>query len=558
MRRGLKIFGARARFLRSLRIEHVVLIVVAWMIATLNSAWWAAVGEGRVWTEPANWLFVVACFVALVALHFVLIAPLANRWTVRPLLTIVVIASAATAYFMRTYAVMMDPTMIQNILKTGTHEAKDLLSWSLVGAVLLWSAVPVAFIWWVKIDRRPWLRSLAVRIGSVVVALVLAVLVILPINQDLTSLMRNQRELRYLITPGNYIYELAASLTLGAKNAGTPREIVGHDAHRVQLAMTSGKPRVFVLVVGEAARAANFSLLGYARITTPELAKLDVIAFRNVFSCGTSTEVSVPCMFSPFGREDYDEYRVRNAEGLLNVLARAGYVVKWLDNQSGCKGVCRGAGIEYQKTDPNSALDLCADGECLDGVLVRRLQTELASVREDTVIVLHMMGNHGPAYYRRYSPEFRRFTPDCATAELRKCSREQVVNAYDNAILYSDHVLAGLVSALEGARSLNTAMIYVSDHGESLGESGLYLHGLPYSIAPSTQTHVPMIAWLSSGFAADGGVDRRCLREKVSANLSHDNLFHSVLGLLDVQTSVYKSARDIFEGCRSDRRPTPA
>jgi lipid A ethanolaminephosphotransferase len=315
--------------------------------------------------------------------------------------------------------------------------------------------------------------------------------------------------------------------------------------------MAEHKPRVLVLVVGETVRAANFSLMGdYARTTTPELARLDVLAFRDVTSCGTSTEVSVPCMFSQWGREDYDERRIRNAEGLLNVLAHAGYAVKWIDNQSGCKGVCQGQGIEYQKIDPKSAPDLCDADECHDGVLVRRLEAELAHVEKSTVIVLHMMGNHGPAYYRRYPPEFRRFTPDCATAELRTCSREQVVNAYDNAVLYADHVLAGLVGTLAKARALDTALLYVSDHGESLGEHGLYLHGMPYSIAPKTQTHVPMVAWLSPSFAADSAVDTRCLRAKSGDALSHDNLFHSVLGLLDVETRVYQPARDIFEDCR--------
>lgn len=541
----------RARLRPMIRVETMVLVVVAWLIAALNTSWWSAAGVGRDWSEPANWLFVGAIFVALVALHFVLLAPVSNRWTVRPLLTVVVIASAATAYFMRTYAVMMDPTMIQNILKTDTHEAKELMSWSLVGSVLLWSALPVAFIWFVRIEHRPWLRSALVRAGAMAGALVVALLSILLVSRDVTSLMRNQRELRYLITPGNYIYGLVRSAAHGAQSARMPREPVGTDARVIRVAMAPQKPRVFVLVVGETVRAANFSLLGsYVRPTTPELAKLDVIAFRNVTSCGTSTEVSVPCMFSQWGREDYDERRIRNSEGLLNVLARAGYAVKWLDNQSGCKGVCQGSGIEYQKIEPESAPDLCVADECLDGILVRRLQLELASIETNTVIVLHMMGNHGPAYYRRYPPEFRRFTPDCATAELRACSREQVVNAYDNAILYADHVLAGLVNALAGARTLDTALLYVSDHGESLGENGLYLHGLPYSIAPDTQTHVPMIAWLSPSFAADHAVDTRCVRAKEGDELSHDNLFHSVLGLLDVQTRVYKPARDIFEGCR--------
>jgi len=319
----------------------------------------------------------------------------------------------------------------------------------------------------------------------------------------------------------------------------------------IRVAMGPQKPRVFVLVVGETVRAANFSLMGsYTRVTTPELARLDIVAFRNVTSCGTSTEVSLPCMFSQWGREDYDERRIRNAEGLLNVLARAGYAVKWLDNQSGCKGVCEGNGIEYQKIDAQSAPELCTGDECQDGILVRRLQAELAHVEKSTVIVLHMMGNHGPAYYRRYPPEFRRFTPDCVSAELRTCSRDQVINAYDNAILYTDHVVAGLVTTLAAARNFDTALMYLSDHGESLGENGLYLHGLPYSIAPKTQTHVPMIAWLSPSYAADHAIDTRCIRDKSNDALSHDNLFHSVLGLLDVETSVYKPGRDIFEGCR--------
>jgi lipid A ethanolaminephosphotransferase len=545
----------RTRLRPMIRVETVLLVVIAWLVATLNSAWWSAAGAGRAWSDPANWLFIGAVFVALVALHFVLLAPVSNRWTVRPLLTVIVIASAATVYFMRTYAVMMDPTMIQNILKTDAHEAKELVSWAMVSSVLLWSAVPLAFIWWVRIEHDPWLRSVLVRAGTMAGALVVAALSILLVSRDFASLMRNQREIRYLITPGNYLWGLTASAIRGAQSANAPREPVGTDARITRIAMAPQKPRVFVLVVGETARAANFSLMGsYARSTTPELARLDVVAFRKVTSCGTSTEVSVPCMFSQWGRQDYDERRIRNAEGLLDVLARAGYAVKWFDNQSGCKGVCQGAGVEYEKIAPSSAPDLCTGDECHDGILVRRLQAELTHIQKNTVIVLHMMGNHGPAYYRRYPPEFRRFTPDCATAELRTCSREQVVNAYDNAVLYTDHVLAGLVTTLASAPGFDTALMYVSDHGESLGENGLYLHGLPYSIAPDTQTHVPMIAWLSPSFAADHDVDTRCVRKKSGDALSHDNLFHSVLGLLDVQTRVYKPARDIFEGCRGGTR----
>lgn len=534
----------------TIRLETLVLAVIAWMMATLNGAWWSAVGAGRDWSQPANWLFVLACFIALTLLHFAVIAAVSNRWIVRPLLTLLVVLSAAAAYFAHTFNVILDPTMIENVLRTDKNEAGDMITAGLLAWVLAWSALPVAFIWLVRLQRVPVLRAVLVRFGTVAGALVLGVLAILPISRDITSFMRNQREARYLITPSNYLWGLALETFHNTKDANAPREPVGRDAHLMHVAMSS-PPHVLVLVVGETARAENFSLLGYARQTNPELAKLDVTAFANVKSCGTSTEVSVPCMFSPYGRADYDEHRIRSSETLLDVLVRAGYHVRWIDNQSGCKGVCKGTGVEYEKIDPKSDPALCKDGECWDEVIAQRLRAELADVRDNTVFVLHMMGNHGPAYFRRYPHAYRKFTPDCATAELRDCSREQVVNAYDNAILYTDHVLARIIETLGAeATRLDSAMLYVSDHGESLGEKGLYLHGIPYSIAPDQQTHVPMIVWLSRTMTDSGDVDARCLHAKANAPFSHDNLFHSVLGLLDVSTSAYREDRDLFDGCR--------
>lgn len=518
------------------------------MVATANSSWWRAITEGRSWLDPASWGLVAACFVCLVAIHFALLAVFANRWIIKPLLTVVVVASASAAYYMHRYAVFLDPPMVQNVLRTDTREARELLSWGMVGWVTLVSTVPVALIWWVRVIRLPWLKTTVIRVASVVGALIVAVLAILMVSRDFTSFMRNHREARYLITPGNFIYGLAVNSMSRVHDVNAIREPVGLDATTIRVAQAE-MPRVLVLVVGETARAENFSLLGYSRDTNPELEKLNVTAFTDVASCGTSTEISVPCMFSQLGRADYDERRIRNSESLLDVLQRAGYKVKWIDNQSGCKGVCRG--VEYVKLDPGAERDLCDGTECFDEVLVRRLRAELEAVHGDTVLVMHMMGNHGPAYFRRYPPEFRRFTPDCATAQLRDCSRQEVINAYDNAIFYTDHVLAGIVEALQrDASRLSSAMIYVSDHGESLGEKGLYLHGIPYAIAPRQQTHVPMVMWFSQRLAMNGDVSARCVQSRAQNAYSHDNLFHSVLGLMNVRTGVYRAERDIFEGCR--------
>jgi lipid A ethanolaminephosphotransferase len=309
-----------------------------------------------------------------------------------------------------------------------------------------------------------------------------------------------------------------------------------------------------VLVVGETARAANWGLNGYARQTTPELAQLPVINFPDVTSCGTNTEVSVPCMFAPVGRRDYDAARIRGSESLLHVLARAGVAVLWRDNQSGCKGVCEGLPQEeIVKLDPPG---LCSDGRCLDEALLAGLDERLATAKGTQLLVLHMLGNHGPSYFRRYPPAFERFKPACTKDDLQLCSREEVVNAYDNALLYTDHVLARVIAKLHGAAArVDSALLFVSDHGESLGENNLYLHGMPYAIAPDVQTRVPMVMWLSSGLPADAGLDPDCLRRRAAQPATHDNLFHTILGLLDVKTALYDPAWDLAQACRKATAP---
>jgi len=308
-----------------------------------------------------------------------------------------------------------------------------------------------------------------------------------------------------------------------------------------------------VLVVGETARAANWGLSGYARQTTPELAQLPVINFAAVDACGTNTETSLPCMFAPVGRRDYDESRIRGSESLLHVASRAGVAVHWRDNQSGCKGVCDG--LSQDEVVSLNPAGLCADGHCLDEGLLSGLDERLAAAaaRPGTqLLVLHTLGNHGPSYFRRYPAAFKRFQPACENDDLRQCSRQEVVNAYDNALLYTDHVLASLIARLQAASDrVDSALVYVSDHGESLGENNLYLHGMPYAIAPDVQTRVPMVMWLSAGLPRAVGLDAACLQRRAAQPAAHDHLFHTVLGLLGVHTALYEPAFDLTSGCRT-------
>jgi lipid A ethanolaminephosphotransferase len=257
-------------------------------------------------------------------------------------------------------------------------------------------------------------------------------------------------------------------------------------------------------------------------------------------------------MFAPVGRRQYDEARIRGSESLLHVVARAGVAVQWRDNQSGCKGVCEG--LPQDTVSTAVAPGLCQADRCFDEGLLRGLDERLRALhnsRGTQLLVLHMLGNHGPSYYRRYPPAFERFTPVCRSDDLGRCTREEIVNAYDNALLYTDHVLATLIGTLSAhADQVDTALLFVSDHGESLGEKNLFLHGVPYVIAPREQTQVPMIMWWSNGFGRSAGLDTDCMRTRSRQPAEHDNLFHTVLALLDVKTSLYTPALDVTHDCR--------
>jgi lipid A ethanolaminephosphotransferase len=392
-------------------------------------------------------------------------------------------------------------------------------------------------------------RSALLRAVTLAVAAAAAIGALLAIYQPLASLMRNHKEVRYLIAPANLLWALGSVVHADTRAAVRPRQPIGLDAVPGERMRQRQRPLVVVMVIGETARTANWGLSGYARQTTPRLAELGVVNFADVTSCGTNTEVSLPCMFAPVGRRHYDEDTIGGSESLLHVAARAGVDVHWLDNQLGCKGVCEG--LPSETINSRSSPGLCENGRCLDEALLQGLDARLAQVRGTHLWVMHPLGNHGPSYFRRYPAAFARFQPECRDDDLRQCSVEAIINSYDNALLYTDHVLAGLIAKLRAReREVDTLLLYVSDHGESLGEKGLFLHGVPYPIAPAEQIRVPMVMWASQGAAAAVGVSWDCLQRRAAEPAQHDHLFHTLLGLLDVGTALHEPRWDLTSGCR--------
>lgn len=536
----------------------LVLATSLWMATLGNWALWQALGELGVLQGVKGWGLAVALAVMVAAALVALQSLLAWRFTLKPAAIVLLLSAAAGAHFMMAYRIVIDSTMLVNVMQTNPGEAADLLSLRLVATLLLGGVLPAWWVWRQPVHYGRGLRRLGRNLLMVLLGLAVVVAAVLASFQPLSSTMRNHKSVRYLINPLNSVYAIGVIVTQPLRRDERTLLPLGTDARLGPSHAGAARPPLLLMVLGETARTGNFGLNGYARPTTPELSRLattePVISWRNAWSCGTNTAASVPCMFSHLGRDGFTG-RKANHENLLDVAQRAGLAVLWLDNQAGCKGVCDR--VPHADTGQLKDPDLCPSGECWDPIMLKGLDERIAALPADArargvLVVMHQMGSHGPAYYKRVPPAFKRFAPECTTNNLQDCSQQQLLNAYDNTIAYTDHFLASGIAWLQKRQVVNdTAMVYVSDHGESLGENNLYLHGLPYAIAPDVQKRVPWITWFSPGFAQRQRLDVACLKGRADTELSHDHYFHSALGLLDVATSVYQPQLDAYAPCRA-------
>ncbi|MDQ0318462.1 lipid A ethanolaminephosphotransferase [Pararhizobium capsulatum DSM 1112] len=493
----------------------------------------------------------IGLYVGLSFLFIAVVIPFSIKYVTKAFFILLIAAAGSAAWFMDRFGVVIDSDMIRNAAETTPAEANHLITPEFLLHMALFVVLPILLVLWVRVVHRPVLQKIARNTAVVAGSLVIVGIVSVAFSKPYTAAIRQHRDLVKMLNPVTPISGAVKYLILTGREKTIIAKPLGQDATLMPPLAGLRKPRVTIIVAGETARAANFSLNGYSRETDPELKKRDVIYFPNTESCGTATATSLPCMFSNLTRAGYSHAGALAQETLVDVLAHAGLDVAWWDNNTGSKGVADR--IKYIDLANTKDPTLCTEGECKDAIFLDRLDAWLDSVTKDSVLVLHQLGSHGPTYYLRYPEEFRRFKPDCRTAEIANCSDEEIVNAYDNTILYTDHFLSEVIDRLaKRSDKLASSMLYMSDHGESLGESGLYLHGTPYLFAPDVQTHVPFVVWLDEDFARSIGVDRSCLsKEAAAGGRSHDNLFHSVLGMTNVQTSIYDKSLDVFSPCKT-------
>ncbi|WP_159566336.1 phosphoethanolamine transferase EptA [Budvicia diplopodorum] len=490
---------------------------------------------------------VVLLFCCLNMIFSVLLLPYLRK----PVAIVLILTGAAINYFMYSFNTVIDANMTENALETNLNETLNLVSFKMVLWFTLLGIIPSIIVALTKVKpSSSVVKFIGFKAINIVASALVIVLIALLFFRDYAPFFRNNKDTVKMLVPSNVVGSLIKNVSNDIE-ANRPFEAIGQDAKRGPNLAQRPKKTLVILVLGETARAENFSLGGYSRDTNPLLSKRsDLTYFDNVSSCGTATAVSLPCMFSNMTRKDYKASAAKHRENVLDILQRAKVSVLWRDNDGGCKGACDR--VPNENSTKLMLPEFCSDGDCKDEVLLDKLNDYIQKLDNDGIIVLHQMGSHGPTYYQRYADAQRKFDPTCDTKQIQDCDRVRLVNTYDNSIVYTDYMVDKTISLLEkNSDKFATSLIYVSDHGESLGENGMYLHGAPYAIAPSQQTHVPFLLWTSKDYRQYQNLNADCLaKEAKQGNFSHDNLFHSLLGIFDIQTGEYKPELDMFRTCR--------
>ena len=529
---------------REVNLSYIIIIVALYLVATANIGFFEQVLN--VYPFSKNVGFILSITGLLFGLMWLVLQLLCYRPIAKPVLIALLITAAICGYFTDAYGTIFDTNMLINSIETDQAEAMGLFAPSMVIRLLILGVLPAFIISKIRLKRFTWQRSILQKAATLILSIALIAACLLPFGDQYASFFRQHKQVRSYANPITPIY---STIKLGENYVNDLRRpdtftLHATDAKRVAPANSTTKPKLMVFVVGETARADHFGLNGYTRNTTPLLSKQsNLYSFKDAVSCGTSTAYSVPCMFSYANRENYDIDTAKYNENVLDTLSKQGVNVVWRDNNSSSKGVADRVTFEdYKTADTNPNCDVeCRDIGMLDGFdkLVKS-----GSSQKDTLILLHQMGNHGPAYYQRYPKEFEMYKPVCMTNELSKCDAQSVINGYDNAILYTDYFLNNVIDTLKSyEQDYDVVMVYISDHGESLGENNIYLHGLPYKFAPDTQKHVPTIIWSPNS----NSIDTESLSSMVNQPVSHDFITPTLLSFFGITTDEVKDAPTFFK-----------
>ncbi|WP_244907423.1 phosphoethanolamine transferase [Photobacterium iliopiscarium] len=496
----------------------------------------------------ANPIFPYTAPIVLIAAFIIIFSCLCWPYIFKTIMIFLTITSSMALFAEVNYHTLFDNAIIESIFQTRSDEAWSYVNLHSITYIVVFGLLPSIWIACVKITKRKtFLKEIIARIILIGIAMTALLIIALTNYKSYAAVGRNNHYLNRMIIPGHvyaggkYLYKEFIYKPLPYKKQGLDAKLLPTENH---------KPTLFVMVLGETARTYDYAYNGYKRDTNPYTKNEGIISFKNVESCGTYTALSVPCMFSNLTRAHYNQDRAYSQDNAVDIIHRAGAEVLWIDNDGGSKGVA--ARVPYVTTDTSQHNQYCDGTSCYDGVMLKKAADFINKDDKNKLLVLHLIGSHGPTYFQRYPKQFDQFKPSCNRSDIENCTDQEIKNVYDNTILYTDYVDEQVIKLLKkNEGKYNVAMLYMSDHGESLGENGFYLHGAPFPIAPKEQKHVPWLLWIPTQYAQQKGINLSCLRSKEDiGHLSHDNLFHSLLGLYGVKSKVINPALDISTSCR--------
>jgi len=530
---------------------------------------WRFVAQHADLTSWEGWSALLSVELLFGGLTIVVLGLLAvlSRRLLKVVSMVLVLGNALALYFIASFHVLLTRAMMGNVFHTDVAEAGALYSGYLLLCVLVLGVLPALWIYRLQWLPQSRLRRLWIAPTAAVVALgglYANAHAWLWVDDHAVALGGLAQPWSYVGNSIRYWQEW--------KKENTEPALLPALSEREKI--PAGDKQVVVLVIGEAARAANFSLYGYGRATNPELAQQTNLAVLPARSCATYTTASLRCILSPDGSRVAD---FAPKETLPSYLYRYGVDVEWRTNNFGEPKMhigspsnrlqvgdllarCHASGAQSLSAG-DAALCNTLGTQAADGALLLGLGDRIAqSSKQRVFIVLHEGGSHGPLYFKKYPPAFGTFAPVCQTTDLSTCSKASLYNAYDNTIFYTDHVLHGVIQILQAHPEWRSTMLYLSDHGESLGEDGVYLHGMPNMIAPTVQRDIPFLVWRSPAFMQDRqqhGVPEQVLdaylKPRAAPGLvaapqafGHDDIFHSVLGALWLGSSVYQPVLDVY------------
>ena len=469
-------------------------------------------------------LFMLATSITI--LFFSLLSLVSLR-LLKLLCMVAALGNALALYFVETYGVVLDKTMMGNVFNTDFAEAGSFFHPKLLVYLLALGALPCWLLARIQIHKT----GVRQRVTLLMLVLLITAGWIYASSRSWLWIDKNASRLGGMIMPWSYV--------INATRYWSDHALASREHSLLPAAsFVANRKTIVILVIGEAARAQNFSLYGYQRLTNPLMAAAGAVALPHAHSCATYTTASMICILSP---ADSGGQFFSSAEPLPSYLQRHGIDVIWRTRNWGEPPLK----VQTYQRGETLRQECQGDGCDYDEVLLQGLDQRIhASTSEKILVVLHLHGSHGPDYFRNYPEKFEVFKPACQSVELDHCTSEELVNAYDNTIVYTDYFLQRAIGLLEAIPDTAAMLMYISDHGESLGEHGLYLHGTPYAIAPDVQKEIPFLVWMSDAFKQQ----KTIAETQLAPQSSHPqaNVFHSLMGAFDMRSGIYNAQLDIF------------